>query len=342
MIRRLFFTAALLLPGLAYGGNPSLDLSVPVPVASIACDQGPNVASIPAPAQAAGFTHCALNADFTDASGTTTSGGWVMNNPATWNAQCGATGNAVWHLYFNDQQHSRVTPAPCNRVIITTDPSTGGQVLDQQYRPTDYNGGNTNDILSLTWPGTAWTNGGGPNNKGLWGAMYAEITFRIPVMNVGTGHTLPDAYWIDQCAGCSPTGIFVETDFFESDTNSPGANLMDTHQPSDGGFTWNTNLTQYHTVGTLITSDGSSNQWICSYLDGNISSATPTNCFKGNVSTANMGILSNWIGNATCYQSPAPSSTCWQANEDVYIKSIRLFECSNYWNAECTGTLITH
>src|SRR5690349_20905051 len=35
MLRKLFFTAALLLPGLAYGGNPSADLSVQVAPAGV-------------------------------------------------------------------------------------------------------------------------------------------------------------------------------------------------------------------------------------------------------------------------------------------------------------------
>jgi hypothetical protein len=64
--------AALLAPVLAYGGSPSTDLSVqivpaaspPPPSKGIACAIGPNYnSSIPAAAQAAGFTTCAANYD---------------------------------------------------------------------------------------------------------------------------------------------------------------------------------------------------------------------------------------------------------------------------------------
>src|SRR6516162_9190616 len=71
MIKKLIFTAVLLAPGLAYGGNPSANLTVqidpaPNPPNSITCDIGPNYSgSIPAAATQAGFTHCAANYDFT-------------------------------------------------------------------------------------------------------------------------------------------------------------------------------------------------------------------------------------------------------------------------------------
>src|SRR5215475_4350042 len=55
MVRELFYAAALLVPGLAYAGNPSADLSVQIV---------PAVPQVPAGAQAAGFTTLAANYDF--------------------------------------------------------------------------------------------------------------------------------------------------------------------------------------------------------------------------------------------------------------------------------------
>src|ERR1700730_16567866 len=57
MIKKLFFMAALLAPGLAYGGNPSADLTGQI----VPAGSGPPV---PAPAAAAGFTTLAGNFDF--------------------------------------------------------------------------------------------------------------------------------------------------------------------------------------------------------------------------------------------------------------------------------------
>src|SRR6266478_9018702 len=57
MIKKLFFTAALLVPGLANGADPSATLPV-----QIVPSGSPR--AIPAGAQAAGFTTLALDADF--------------------------------------------------------------------------------------------------------------------------------------------------------------------------------------------------------------------------------------------------------------------------------------
>jgi hypothetical protein len=53
MIKRVFITAALLVPSLAYSANPSANLTVQVDPA------------VPAEAAAAGFTTLAANYDFT-------------------------------------------------------------------------------------------------------------------------------------------------------------------------------------------------------------------------------------------------------------------------------------
>ena len=53
MIKQLFFTAALLAPSLTYAGNPSATLPGQIVPAG----------TIPAPAQAAGFTTLAFSAD---------------------------------------------------------------------------------------------------------------------------------------------------------------------------------------------------------------------------------------------------------------------------------------
>ena len=91
MIKGLFFTAALLMPSLAYAGNPSANLSVQVVPAGV------QVA--PAGAQAAGYTTLAFHSDFTQP---------FYTNLSNWLDCAGATSPQWWIAGGNG--HS---PPPC-------------------------------------------------------------------------------------------------------------------------------------------------------------------------------------------------------------------------------------
>ena len=125
MIKELFFAVVLLAPTLAYSGNPSGDLSVEVVPASsngIACDIGPNyTGSIPAAAQAVGFTHCAANYDFSNSFYATRS---------NWLDCAGAANPQWWNLSY-----ATTTPAPCGRYNIIADTAFGTNVLQSIYEP---------------------------------------------------------------------------------------------------------------------------------------------------------------------------------------------------------------
>jgi hypothetical protein len=56
---------------------------------SIACENGPNATSVPAPANAAGFTPCLMNAAFNTS--TTDANGINYSNTATFLKECGAS-----------------------------------------------------------------------------------------------------------------------------------------------------------------------------------------------------------------------------------------------------------
>src|ERR1700755_432534 len=104
MIKRLFLLAALLAPQLAYGANPSANLSVQI-VPSV------STPAVPAAAAAAGFTTLAANYDFTIPGGT-------YSNPATY-IDC--KGAAVPQFYFTAPGIPGTVP--CSGFSITTDPS---------------------------------------------------------------------------------------------------------------------------------------------------------------------------------------------------------------------------
>ena len=105
--------AALLMPGLAHGANPTADLSVQIVPAGSA-------PAVPAAAQAAGFTTLALNADFSQPEYAGSS--WF---------DCGGSENTdkVWHQ--DDQLYNDGFP-PCSDIVQVND--GGNIVLDLIYR----------------------------------------------------------------------------------------------------------------------------------------------------------------------------------------------------------------
>jgi hypothetical protein len=358
MIKKLFFVAALLMPSLACGGDPTANLPVQIvpagPDPGIVCDTGPNYSgSVPAPAAAAGFTHCALNADFTTS---------AYSNPATWLAECGASPNSqntLFHLRMANQSNSTITDAPCNRAVMKTD--GGVQVLDLAFHPSDYTvSGNT--YMALNWPADEWGAGpcgsfscrGGPNGgAGLWQQMYSEITYRMLPSSWNT--TPPHAngqvvdWWIDGCQSCPKlgTGGGLEIDFFEITANNYNSGAQTAQY--DPGFhgsslpSYTLDTSGYHTIGSLITSDGTTTGY-CVYVDGGIATRTPVSCGSRNESNGQASIagLSMWLAGALCRVSdPNAPAGCQTDTIEAYVKSIRLWECSNYWGAACYGPIIT-
>ncbi len=370
MIKQLILAAALVVPGLASAGDPSADLSIQVvpasPPGSIACDQGPNAAAIPAPAQKAGYTHCLLNADFTSA---------AYANPANWLAECGASAgslNAVWHLLGNHStqngQGAAIFELPCNRAIMTND--NGTQVFDMRMLTTDPTSANFN-IMVLDWPGNEFSsNGGGPNHTGLQHNMYSQITYRITPGSLAQFYPgqvpgnffLPMAWWYTSCGnfGCPiPQGrSFVEVDFFElfastctvnggtGNDCTPGFNTA-----GNPGTIWTTlNMSGYNTEGHLYTSSNGINFSACVFNNSDIATATPSGggCASGAWPNTDIkdGVATIWI-NDTCGfkdRNGNPDNYppgCLVNNVDIYFKNIQIWGCPDYWNSICNGTVVT-
>ena len=131
MIKKLLFTAALLVPGLAYGQNPSTNLSAQVVRAGsdpIACDIGPAyTGQIPAAATQAGIIGCAANYDFTQTqSFTDNAGTHQWSNLSSW-FTCNSNGGAPAILNFS----GNVGCMDGVHQTITTD--SGVQVLSLKY-----------------------------------------------------------------------------------------------------------------------------------------------------------------------------------------------------------------
>jgi hypothetical protein len=376
MIKTLFFAAALLVPGLADAGTPSADLSGQiVPAGSgISCDQGPNVGAIPAAAQAAGFTHCALNADFT--SNTTDANGINFSNTSTFIDQCGAN-TSIYHfslgLGFGPNGGPGDTVAPCNYATIVNDSAGGAsQALKLIYNSSDqanfltccansshpFNGPR---VTQLSWP-TNFNNSIGSNIPPFY---YVEITFRIPQssVTVSGGHTIPVEFWnnawqneqdaianfqFEANSGCtSPCnnwgyaaglGTFLNQNQYY---RSPQGYVIGPDLPNPvyvDGSDWD----HYHTISFLLTSDTTAIAQ-CTYKD-----ESRRNCVEAGLDPASTAAtnqrnnnFTTWLGDAACYTSGAAAGCLTGFPVTMYITSIRLWSCATYKTTNCTGTLIT-
>ena len=335
MIRQLLFIAALLAPGLAYGGTATNTLNAPQVVdppgsSSAACDYGPNNSGpVPAPAAAAGFTTCALNADFSHA---------FFSNISSWLGNCG--GNpGLWGFYWDIRFGG---PAPCSRVDMETDSGIGKQVLHLQFQPGDV----SNVAWALDFPGWASAT---QHQYMFPGQLYFQITFRFTPASLTEGGAPAgplDIYengWTNGCCG-------VENDFIEYTGGNPhwGGGQIEWVNGNAAYFTPVTSITmdftQYHTLGVLVTSDGGTVISKCTWVDGagqgctQVHPATVSGCDTSCVSASfsqHGGILAVWEGQG--------SQNIGSQNVDMYIQSEQAWTCSGYRSAsnQCFGTVIT-
>jgi hypothetical protein len=353
MIKKLFFTATLLVPCLAYGIDPSANLSVQVvPPGS--------TPSVPAGAAAAGFTTQALNSDFTEPL------------PSNWLGGCpnGANGQPVTGYFNDDTGHTwwlnlwwSQSYQNCNTKQIT-DPVYGRLVVDMPWTVDNAHTAQGTVIQSASWDynrdGKAVCSNG--NCRGGQGTAndfppnaYFEIVARMTP-------ALPGAYfvmntWPSLAMSDSNRGG-IELDVIETDGNVLSSYSSVVHNWGAGGKAnciWDTafchnsplpanfDLTQFHTYAGRITSNGQtssdgSTQSLCGYLDNVFVRCIPQ---PGGVTTDNAQerlflIVQNacnwWNYNGVCTQGQV---------QHLYIKSIRVWSCADWKTTQCNGKVLT-
>jgi hypothetical protein len=346
MIKSIFLTAALLAPSLAYGQNPSADL--PVQVVSAGSDP-----TVPAPAVAAGFTDHVLSADFSQSS---------YSDITTWVNGCGASSTPPfwWFGYWGESGQQPHQGAPCSRIIMENDPSIGKQVLHLQYLSSDSAVGSNpnNQILTLTWPAPPFN---GPPVNYLPIEYYMEITFRQSEAGLTQSHQINNQRFYLGPSGFNSPSCYFGPDNFEILTNSNSdsgwvygdcagfgpatSDCVSTGQqwcgtPPEGLAK---DLTQYHTCGTLFTSDGTTQMYMCAFVDG----VNTTNGCPGPYRPAFTAPLANhqYIminGRGTDSLDRANGSVT--VNEDIYIQRIDIWVCPGSFMTSqgCTATLVNH
>ena len=376
----LLFSAGL---GLAFAA-PSTTLPVqivpapsPGPGGTLACDQGPNAASVPGPAQAAGFTHCFLNADFS--SNSTDGNGINYSDPATFVLNCGASRgsqNAVWEMFSNGSRelhgnNAQLSMSSCGKAAIVVDPVYGNRMFDFRALKSELScsglPGNPNagqyptcsgpDIQTFSWPASTFDgNGGGPHNRGVQHAMLERLVYRMPISGLQSDPSaqdqqfLPYAWWYDSCgnSGCpgGGGGGFTEVDFFELFSNTCSGNfcMPGFNTAGSPGTIWNTpfDVTIYNTVDTIYTTPDGVHFTGCQWVNGALQGTGD----GSSVGCANMtlggqssfgGSLENWTNVGCGFVSPG----CNANDIHIYIKEIQVWACDNMWNGACTGPTVS-
>jgi hypothetical protein len=353
MIKQLIFTVVLLAPGLAYGQNPTAsftDQVVPAGSDPITCDIGvPYTGSIPAAAQAAGFTHCVANFDFTNS---------FFTNQANWlgsgNNQSCISSTPI--LYVTDAGNG--IQADCSRFQMVDDTANGGasQVLRVGFLVGDTDGVSQLDTVS---------NYGLPNPPGLhiYNGFYSEEVLRLDASytantscpNTGGQQCQYFDYWAIPytCPGCDRT---MEFDFIEAYAQTNSTSVCGSCLPFAGGGAGNTGVTTggnflnpgpltasqltngYVTIGEMSTvvNSGSPNYAACWYLNGSTNACGTSTVTSTDITNALLHIFPAEVGPQKSNQSP-------QLDQYAYIERLTIWACSNYSTAPCySSSLVTH
>jgi hypothetical protein len=347
MIKKLIFTAALLAPGLAYGGNPSANLTVQIdPVSnSSACDVGPNyIGSIPAAAAQAGFTHCAANYDFTQTSSFTDSNGnHQWSNLSSWRS-CSGSASSPFIMGFNGD-----VPCDTNHQNITTD--SGTQVLALSYFLTDEQAGHFGNS-GVTF---------GPNGSSTPYAVayYIEMVVKTTTSGICSNFCL--VWDMSTFTNEGPTRCFVSQDS-EFDQGGSGSGLGGTLGLASWNFPCGSTHggggtgpavpvlfpvpsgTAYTTYGSLVTADNVSQYGACDYSAPGAVSGLPASSWLSCVTSTvggPVGGFSPFVNNLYIYLAEGPQSagqggTNWTASSHTtFIQRVTVWECSGYQTGQC-------
>ena len=322
MIKRLFFTAVLLMPSLAYAGNPSANLSVQVvPAAS--------TPPLPAGAQAAGYTTLAFHSDFTSPS---------YSNVANW-LDCAGASNPTW--FVDAANGTPAGPVPCGRISMTTD--GGVQVMDMKFTAAD---------AAQVATALVTINTLGGFNKGLDfpNGGYFQATYRLANgQNTNAYGLLSTGWWSWSDTG--HTGLspaYLEKDFLETYSTGCCHNDSVTHQWGSvdngaidlAGFglpEYPIDITTYHTIAMRWTQDGSATAAMCMYIDGVFQNCGSKAMISSQLNQRNYPILTAGP------QSTTPAT----ADYDILVKDVQIWTCAGWrgplntpGNA-CNGAVLT-
>jgi hypothetical protein len=364
MLKNVFFLAALLAPGLAYGGNPSADLSVQVTPGGTTSTQCPSTA--PAEAVHVGFTAMVLCNDFTqplpNSAGTTT-------DPNYWGCVGHGTGGVLNGQVWWPQSSS----VGCSDFDQEVDSTTGQLTQHIQFLASQYAPG------VVGWNQYATDDGSGNHVPGQGHylafplASLIEYTIRDNLSShQNCGSNQNSDWWNGVHESQSGVGVF-ERDVIENyGPGMPGvcqnwtgfSALHNWNVGGQGSLIWGalggcpqaiankctdpTWFNHYHTYGMLTTTDGSTGISNCGYVDHIFMGCAQFNgdhfCLAGSPNQAGCygerEQLTMIVGSdgqgcntvADCTANPRNNTGVPPGDIHVYIESIRVWSCPA-WNA---------
>jgi hypothetical protein len=319
----------------------------------VSCAIGPNVAAIPAPAQAAGFNTCVANWDFGSTSNFTYNGAtYKFSQPASgggitgWLSCSGPQANALWWA----KGYNSPNNPPCSDFNIINDSSIGRSVLSMIFTAAD-----AANSVSATWM-ALWTGGGGvPVTSAVY--KFPENLFIVAKLQMLPANTYP--YSTQQA--CKPPNVngtycelmnffaaqtsnpqFMEMDFLEMDGITSGAAYACGTNCGPGWSYGNAARFAYTEYGTLVTSDGTQS-YLCGYQDGaRFSYCGKVTTYVDDLITWGLGVGSNYFN--LCYNGGPCVPPDAGVTPEMRIQYIRVFSCSN-WNGGgpdvCNRSVIT-
>jgi hypothetical protein len=339
MRKTLLLAVALLVPGLAYGGNPSANLSVQVvPAGKGTC--GTIMGQAATDAAAAGFNTCALYNDFTTPIPNTVGTGL----PSNWlDCNLDASTSAVWYWGFSlFQNSSEVHPCAGHVDWNVVDPVYGNDALRftmnySEMSATDANA-NAFGMQSVNYAGQTNPFPG----PGQYPYSYYEWTFRTDTPNPGGGGEIYNAFWswISPPAKTLATqsSYVVELDFTETGAWSNGDFAAHRWGPNGQNNYWlfNTNAglptTSYHTWGMLFTGDGGSNFSTCVYVDG-----VRQACNRAVYDASGENLQRRYLmAHFACGDSSGFCTSNFGTSHH-YVKSFKVLTCANWQQSSAAG-----
>lgn len=328
-------------PALALFGSNTIMMTSVAPPASgtVACVIGPNFSgTIPAAAQAAGFTTCLANYDFTTSAYAT---------PSTYIDCLGASTPQFYNAFPG------ISPIAGCGFSIGADPSGPSQVLINSYtRSAACASASTCQQALMTANSNMTTIAASFPN-----AYYEEVYRVTPTWSCTSGGSAGCAnpmssFWSWGSAGTSNGGN-DELDFIET----YGANLGNEYDAawhnassSSAAFFWQgatANLgsgydpTQYNTYAMLVTTDNATSKWACSIINGVVISKCLTPSINATSYNARRVLTSN---NGTSTDSTNNIISGF-TSVTKYIQHIRVFGCAgggvNSSGGNCIGSTLS-
>ncbi len=315
-MKTLLLAAVMMLAAPAFGASPTATLSAQIVPAAV----NP---SVPAVAQAAGFTTLAGNYDFSSPAYADPNTNWI---------DCGNNDNSkIWHA-----ASPGVNSINCN-IHQKVDPGDGSTVMNLHLGTSDgCGGGFTFPFCSVS---IQTQNNSNKFATAAFPNMYVETVNRVEnTYNNGGGYNGAHAVWT-WWAGAGPDAYEADIDELQVDQGGygndgipnwaaggsppPGITGWTSYAPNNASVPAGYSPVPYHKYGMLLTSDGSSSIYACWFIDDRLQS--PCQAVPSVVSTE---YTARHIMIMTVYGSAGGQASI--IDRDLDVKYIKVYTCAGW------------